>query len=78
MAQLTVRKLDESLVRALRMRAAAAGRSTEAEVREILAEAVVVRAGPRQFVQHLLEVPTDPSDEDPFPRIAGSARDAAL
>lgn len=41
MAVLTVRNLPDEVHRALRVRAAEHGRSTEAEVREILAEAVV-------------------------------------
>ncbi len=40
MAMLTVRNLPEDVHRALRVRAAQHGRSTEAEVREILAMAV--------------------------------------
>jgi plasmid stability protein len=40
MAILTVRNLPEDVHRALRVRAALHGRSTEAEVREILAAAV--------------------------------------
>lgn len=36
MASITVRKLDDNLKRELRVRAAANGRSMEAEVREIL------------------------------------------
>jgi len=40
MAMLTVRNLPDDVHRALRMRAAQHGRSTEAEVREILAVAV--------------------------------------
>jgi plasmid stability protein len=40
MAILTVRNLPEDVHRALRVRAAQHGRSTEAEVREILAAAV--------------------------------------
>jgi plasmid stability protein len=38
MATLTVRNLDDSVVRALRVRAAERGRSAEAEHREILRE----------------------------------------
>ena len=41
MAQLTVRKLDESLVQALKRRAAAHGRSAEAEHRMILRQALM-------------------------------------
>ena len=40
MAVLTVRNLPDEVHRALRVRAAQRGRSTEAEVREILADAV--------------------------------------
>jgi len=40
MAMLTVRNLPDEVHRALRVRAAHHGRSTEAEVREILANAV--------------------------------------
>jgi len=40
MAMLTVRNLPDEVHRALRMRAVQYGRSTEAEVREILADAV--------------------------------------
>ncbi len=40
MAMLTVRNLPDEVHRALRVRAATHGRSTEAEVREILAAAV--------------------------------------
>lgn len=40
MAMLTVRNLPDDVHRALRVRAAQHGRSTEAEVREILANAV--------------------------------------
>lgn len=40
MAMLTVRNLPDDVHRALRVRAARHGRSTEAEVREILASAV--------------------------------------
>ena len=40
MGMLTVRNLPDSVHRALRMQAAQHGRSTEAEVREILAAAV--------------------------------------
>lgn len=40
MAMLTVRNLPDDIHRALRVRAAQHGRSTEAEVREILAAAV--------------------------------------
>ncbi len=40
MAMMTIRKLPDNVHRALRVRAAQHGQSTEAEVREILANAV--------------------------------------
>lgn len=40
MAMITVRKLPDEVHRALRVRAARHGRSTEAEVRQILSDAV--------------------------------------
>lgn len=45
MAVLTVRKVPEEVHRALRLRAAQHGHSTEAEVRDILAAAVKSEAG---------------------------------
>jgi antitoxin FitA len=42
---LTIRKLPEAVLAALRERAAAAGRSLEAEAREILASACLPRLG---------------------------------
>jgi plasmid stability protein len=48
MARLTVRNVDEQIVRALKRRAAAHGRSAEAEHREILREALL--EGQEQFV----------------------------
>ncbi|MGH6719908.1 MAG: FitA-like ribbon-helix-helix domain-containing protein [Alphaproteobacteria bacterium] len=41
MAQLTIRKLDDDLVRRLKIRAAENGRSAEAEVRAILKAAIL-------------------------------------
>ena len=78
MAQITVRKLDEELLRTLKIQAAEHGRSAEAEVRVILAESLTQRTGRRTFVEHLLAIPTDLSDQDPFPRIEGTPRDVEL
>lgn len=46
MATLTIRHLDEELRARLRVRAAQQGRSMEAEVREILRDALAKPAGP--------------------------------
>ena len=78
MAQLTVRKLDDALVRALKIRAAERGRSAEAEVRFILREALTPKTGHRTFVEHLLAIPADPSSDAPFPGVEGAARDVTL
>jgi plasmid stability protein len=48
MAQLTVRNVDDRVVRALKQRAAAHGRSAEAEHREILRAAVVQDGGRKE------------------------------
>lgn len=45
MATLTVRNLDDSLIRALRIRAAEHGRSAEAEHRELLRQVLEDRSG---------------------------------
>jgi plasmid stability protein len=56
MAQLIVRNIDVATVRALKVRAARAGRSAEAEHREILRAAL--RAAPPQSLKaHLLAIP---------------------
>lgn len=67
MASLIVRDVDESLVRALKTRAAANGRSAEAEHREILARAL---RGPakRHLAEILLAIPKAGRDED-FARV---------
>jgi plasmid stability protein len=51
MAQLTVRKLDEEIVAALRRRAAANGRSAEAEHREILRKALLEDQSTASFLE---------------------------
>jgi antitoxin FitA len=48
MAQIIVRNLDEGVVQALKRRAKAAGRSLEAEVREVLSSAAQDKR--REFV----------------------------
>ena len=71
MANLIVREIHESLVKALKQRAARHGRSAEAEHREILAS---VLRGPRK--RHLAEVlaavPNVGRDED-FARVDDAA-----
>jgi plasmid stability protein len=67
MANLLVRDIDETLVRALKRRAAKHGRSAEAEHREILASALR-RPRKRHLAEVLAAVPNVGRDED-FARI---------
>jgi plasmid stability protein len=63
MSDLLVRNVDEALVRALKARAGANGRSAEAEHREILAAAL---SSPRKrsFLEALASMPNVGRDED--------------
>ena len=63
MAQLIVRELEESVVRALKVRAAKKGVSAEAEHRAILRE-VLLRRSSRSFKEALLAMPDVGEDED--------------
>ncbi len=63
MANLIVRGIDDTLVQALRERAARHGRSAEAEHREILA-ATLRRPKKRSFAEVLGAMPNVGTDED--------------
>ena len=71
MADLLVRGVDESLVRALKERAGAHGRSAEAEHREILTTALA-RPRRRSFAEILASIPEVGKDDD-FTRIHDTA-----
>ncbi len=71
MATLLVRGIDETLVSALRERAAKNGRSAEAEHREILALALK-RTRKRTFAQVLASIPNAGMDDD-FARVEDKA-----
>ena len=73
MADLLVRGVDEELVRALKERAGAHGRSAEAEHRAILA-AALTRPRKRSFAEVLASMPDAGADAD-FERVQ-SAREA--
>ena len=75
MAQLTVRNLDEALVRALKIRAARNNRSAEAEHRQILKTALRARRI-RSFKAALLAMP--PMGDDDFERVGGAMRGVDL
>jgi len=76
-AQLIVRNLEDSVVRALRERAASKGRSTEAEHREILREALSrIRRG-TSLKSLLSEIPNAGGDAD-FARPRARARKVRL
>ncbi|MBI4821913.1 MAG: DNA-binding protein [Deltaproteobacteria bacterium] len=64
MAQLTIRNVDDDVVKALRLRAAQHGRSAEAEVREILKEALLTYGSRTSFLDFLASMPEGLSDED--------------
>ena len=64
MAQLIVRNLDEEIVARLRQRAARHRRSTEAEHREILREALLPGRGRSSLKEHLLAMPDVGTDQD--------------
>jgi antitoxin FitA len=72
MADLLVRGIDEELVRALKERAGAHGRSAEAEHREILA-AALARPRRRSFAEVLGAMPEVGTDAD-FERADSSGR----
>jgi plasmid stability protein len=63
MAQLIVRELEESVVRALKVRAAKKGVSAEAEHRAILREVLLGRPS-RSFNEALLAMPDVGDDAD--------------
>lgn len=67
MANLVVRNLDDALVQSLKERAAAHGRSAEAEHREILAKALR-RPQRRSFAEVLMAMPNVGDDAD-FARV---------
>ena len=67
MPQLIVRNLDESVVRALRERAARKGRSTEAEHREILRDALIANRR-RTSLKAVLQSVPDAGDDADFAR----------
>ena len=68
MAQITIRKLDDAVMQALRKRAAAAGRSVEEEARRSLAVATGVDRGMARArlaaVHEMLRECADASAED--------------
>ena len=70
MADLLVRGVDEELVRALKERAGAHGRSAEAEHREILS-AALTRPRRRSFAEVLASMPEVGVDAD-FERVAST------
>ena len=77
MAQLIVRNLEDAVVRALRERAAAKGRSTEAEHREILRDALARSRRNTSLKAHLGGMP-DAGDDADFARPRAKARTVRL
>ena len=77
MAQLIVRNLDDEIVKRLKRRAAEAGRSVEAEHREILREALLFRRKKKSLKEHLLGMPNVGRDKD-FARMQDKGRKVSL
>ncbi len=77
MAQLIVRNLDEDLVEALKARAAAHGRSAEAEHRAILYAALHGPAAGKSLWEWLAAMP-DMGDDEDFARQKDLPRDVEL
>ncbi len=73
MSDLLVRGLDDAVAQALRERAAANGRSAEAEHRHILTTALT-KARKRSFAQVLAAMPNVGTDAD-FARVESAASD---
>ena len=63
MGQLLVRELEQSIIDALKSRAAEHGRSAEAEHRAIL-EQVLLQPNRRSFVDVLMDIPDVGNDSD--------------
>jgi plasmid stability protein len=74
MAQLLVRDLEDRLVRALKERAARAGRSAEAEHREILRDALTPRRGRKVSFNDFLRSMPDSGDDADFERVRDYGR----
>jgi plasmid stability protein len=64
MAQLLVRNVEPEVVQALRERAARAGRSAEAEHREILKQVLLPECSRRSFKELLVSMPDVGHDDD--------------
>lgn len=76
MAQLIVRNLDEAVVRALKQRAAAHGRSAEEEHRKLLEQALLRQ--PRRSLKDLLGAIPPVGDDDDFARVDDFGRPVDL
>ncbi|MEI7464719.1 MAG: DNA-binding protein [Burkholderiales bacterium] len=72
MANLLVRGIDDQLVKALKARAGANGRSAEAEHRAILA-AALSRPRKRSFAEMVADMPPVGTDAD-FERVSSEAK----
>ncbi len=77
MAQLMVRRLDDDLVRALKVRAARKGHSAEEEHREILRAALRGERG-RQSLKVLLQTIPVVGHDDDFAIVRGKGRRVRL
>ena len=77
MAQLLVRELDEEVVQALRLRAAAEGTSVEEAHRRLLRSVLLPKKPSKTFKEALLEMPDD-GDDSIFERVRRKPRKVVL
>ncbi len=73
MAQLLVRELEEEVVQALRLRAAAEGTSVEEAHRRVLRSVLLSKKPRKTFKEALLEMPDD-GDNSIFERVRRKPR----
>lgn len=78
MAQLVVRNIDDTVVRALRVQAAAHGHSMEAEHRLILRRSLLGENGDTQIFKELLAEMPDVGSDDDFQRVQDFGRELDL
>ena len=78
MAELTVRNVEEKIVRELEIRAARNGQSAEEELRQILRQALVSEGSDSSSLKEILSAMPDVGDDEDFERIQDRGRAVAL
>jgi antitoxin FitA len=78
MAQILIRKLEDSVVRKLRARAAAEGVSAEEEARRILRRSLISNAPTMSLIDYIRTMPDIGKDDSIFERPKSKQRKVAL